>query len=333
MLEIAIMDDYAGLALQSADWSRLPPGAKLTVFDRPLGANEAAEKLAGFDVICAMRERMALPRELIERLPRLKLVLMLGPRVANLDIEAATDHGVVVVRSPAKGPNLSRMLTATPELAWGLMIATVRHIAREDRRLREGGWQESLGLVLEGRTLGLLGLGNIGKRLARYAGAFGMDVVAWSQNLTPEAAEAGGARWVEKDELFRTADVVAVCLVLSERTRGLVGARELGLMRPDSYLINVSRGPIVDEGALIAALRKGGIAGAGLDVFDREPLPKDHPFRSMDNVTLTPHLGFATRESLGAFYAGMPETIAGFFGGTAVDIVNPAVLGRARARR
>ncbi len=271
---------------------------------------------------------MALPRTLIERLPNLKLIVVGGARLANLDLEAATDRGVVVARTRFQGPNLARLGAATPELAWGLMIATVRHFAQEQQRLRQGLWQDSLGLVLEGRTLGLLGLGNIGKRMARYAQAFGMEVIAWSQNLTAEAADAAGARRVEKDELFSQADIVSLHLVLSERTRGVVTARELGLMKPEAYLINTSRGPLVDEDALIAALKAGRLAGAGLDVFDHEPLAADHPFRAMANVTITPHLGYVTRETLAAFYSGMPDAIAAFAAGAPEDVANPDVLKR-----
>jgi phosphoglycerate dehydrogenase-like enzyme len=328
MLKVALLDDYAHVALTSADWSRLPPASDVAVFDRHLSEEEAAAELAPFDVLCTVRERMALPRTLIERLPNLKLIVIIGARLANLDLEAATEHGVVVVRTTFQGPNLARIGAATPELTWGLMIATVRHFAHEQQRLRDGAWQDSLGLVLEGRTLGLLGLGNIGKRMARYAQAFGMEVIAWSQNLTAEAAQAAGARRVEKDELFAQADVISLHLVLSERTRGIVTARELGLMKPEAYLINTSRGPLVDEAALIAALAAGRIAGAGLDVFDREPLPADHPFRSMANVTLTPHLGYVTRETLAAFYAGMPDAITAFAAGAPRDVANPEVLER-----
>jgi phosphoglycerate dehydrogenase-like enzyme len=328
MLKVALLDDYAHVALASADWSRLPPGSDVVVFDRHLSEDQAAIELAPFDVLCTVRERMALPRTLIERLPNLKLVVIVGARLANLDLEAATEHGVLVVRTKFQGPNLARIGAATPELAWGLMIATVRHFAYEQQRLREGAWQDSVGLVLEGRTLGLLGLGNIGKRMARYAQAFGMEVIAWSQNLTAEAAQAAGARRVEKDELFSHADIVSLHLVLSERSRGVVAARELGLMKPEAYLINTARGPLVEEDALIAALKAGRLAGAGLDVFDREPLPADHPFRAMPNVTLTPHLGYVTRETLAAFYSGMPDAITAFAAGSPQDVANPEVLER-----
>jgi phosphoglycerate dehydrogenase-like enzyme len=331
MLKIALLDDYANVALDSADWSGLPPGAKITVFDRHLSEEEGATLLAPFDVLCTVRERMALPRTLIARLPNLKLILIIGARLANLDLAAATEHGVVVARTRLQGPDLARIGAATPELTWGLMIATVRNFVHEQRRLRDGAWQDSVGLVLAGRTLGLLGLGNIGRRMAGYARAFGMEVIAWSQNLTAEAAQAAGVRRVEKDELFGQADILSVHLVLSERTRGLVTARELALMKPGAYLINTARGPIVDEAALIAALDCGHLAGAGLDVFDREPLPADHPFRSMDRVTLTPHLGYVTRETLAVFYGGMPRDIAAFAAGESLDVANPEVLGRRRA--
>jgi phosphoglycerate dehydrogenase-like enzyme len=327
-LKIAILDDYAGVALDSADWSTLPPGAEITAFGRHLSEGEAATLLATFDVLCTMRERMALPRSLIERLPNLKLITIVGAGLANLDMQAATDHGVVVCHSDFRGPAMAKVANATPELAWGLMIATVRHIAAEDRAMRMGGWQTSVGLILAGRTLGLLGLGRIGKRMAQYAQVFGMEAIAWSQNLTAEAGAEVGVRRVEKDELFGQADILSIHLQLSARTRGLVTARELGLMKAQAYLINTSRGPIVEEAALVAALSQGRLAGAGLDVFDTEPLPADHPFRSMDQVTLTPHLGYNTRETLRAFWGDMPEAIAAFAAGAPIRVANPDVLAR-----
>jgi phosphoglycerate dehydrogenase-like enzyme len=328
MLKIAILDDYAHVAMQSADWSRLDGKAEITVFDRHLGEEEAARELAPFDVLCTVRERMALPRTLIERLANLKLITIVGMRLTNLDLDAATRRGVIVAHSGARLAGPVNIGAATPELAWGLLIATVRHLAAQDRRMRAGLWQNQVGTVLAGRTLGLLGLGRIGQRMAKYAKAFDMQVIAWSQNLTAEAAEAVGVRRVEKDALFREADVVSIHLVLSERTRGLVTARELGLMKPTSYLINTSRGPIVVEADLIAALRSGTIAGAGLDVFDQEPPPADHPFRSMDNVTLTPHLGYATAETLAAFYSDSLDAIVAFADGAPIRISNPEALRR-----
>jgi phosphoglycerate dehydrogenase-like enzyme len=329
MLKIAILDDYARQALALVDWSGLPAGAEITVFDRHLSEAEAAEALSPFDVLCTLRERMALPRSLIERLANLKLVTIVGMGLANLDMQAASDHGVVVCHSDFRRPAFARVANATPELSWGLMIATVRHIAHEDRRLRAGGWQSTIGVILAGRTLGLLGLGRIGKRMAEYGKVFGMEVIAWSQNLTAEAASALGVERVDKDALFARSDVVSIHVQLSERTRGLVTARELGLTKPNAYLINSSRGPIVDEAALIDALRAGVIAGAGLDVFDAEPLPPDHPFRAMDNVTLTPHLDYNTAETLAAFWGDMPETIAAFAAGSPIRVANPEALARA----
>jgi phosphoglycerate dehydrogenase-like enzyme len=328
VLKVAILDDYARQALALVDWSGLPAGAEVVVFDRHLSEAEAAEALAPFDVLCTLRERMALPRSLIERLANLKLITIVGMGLANLDMQAATDNGVVVCHSDFRRPAFAGVANATPELTWGLVIATVRHIAREDRRLRGGGWQSSIGVILAGRTLGLLGLGRIGRRIAEYGKIFGMEVIAWSQNLTADAAAAVGVERVEKDALFARSDVVSIHVQLSERTRGLVTARELGLMKPDAYLINTSRGPIVDEAALIDALLGGRIAGAGLDVFDAEPLPPDHPFLSMDNVTLTPHLGYNTAETLAAFWGDMPEAIAAFAAGSPIRVANPDVLAK-----
>ena len=327
MLKVAILDDYARVALEVADWSALEGIAEITVFDRHLSEDEAATLLRPFDVLCTVRERMALPRSLFERLPNLKLITIIGMGLANLDMQAATDHGVLVVHSDFTSPAFANVSNATPELTWGLMIATVRHMTAEGRRMREGGWQSTAGIILAGRTLGLLGLGRIGKRMAEYAHVFGMNTIAWSQNLTAEAASAVGVTRVEKDELFSRSDVLSVHVQLSDRTRGLVTARELGLMKPDAYLINTSRGPIVDEAALVDALRNRQIAGAGLDVFNQEPPPADHPYRGMDNVTVTPHLGYVTRETLHAFYADMPEAIAAFAAGKPIRVVNKEVSG------
>ena len=326
MLKVAILDDYARVALEVADWSALDGIAEITVFDRHLSEDEAATLLRPFDVLCTVRERMALPRSLFERLPNLKLITIIGMGLANLDMQAATDHGVLVVHSDFTSPAFANVSNATPELTWGLMIATVRHMTAEGRRMREGGWQSTAGIILAGRTLGLLGLGRIGKRMAEYAHVFGMNTIAWSQNLTDDAASAVGVTRVEKDELFRQSDVLSVHVQLSDRTRGLVTARELGLMKPDAYLINTSRGPIVDEAALVDTLRNRRIAGAGLDVFNQEPPPADHPYRGMDNVTVTPHLGYVTRETLHAFYADMPEAIAAFAAGKPIRVVNKDAL-------
>jgi phosphoglycerate dehydrogenase-like enzyme len=323
MPRVAILDDYAGAALELADWSPVLSRSDVTVFNRHLSDAEATEALRPFDVVCTMRERMALPRRLIERLPNLKLITIVGRSLPNLDMAAATERGVLVAHSDFANPRFRSVRDATPELAWGLMIATVRNLAEEHRRMRDGGWQATIGVTLSGKTLGLLGLGRIGTRMTEYAKAFGMEVIAWSQNLTGEAAAAVGARRVDKATLFEQADVVSVHLVLSERTRGLVGAPELALMKPHAYLINTSRGPIVDEAALIAALKTGRIAGAGLDVFDGEPPAPDHPLRLLPNVTLSPHLGYVTRETLSAFYADTIEAVVAWLDGTPIRVANP----------
>jgi phosphoglycerate dehydrogenase-like enzyme len=324
--QVAILDDYAGAALDVADWSPVQMRSTVTVFDRHLAEAGAAEALRPFDVVCTLRERMAFPRTLIERLPNLKLITIVGRSLPNLDVAAASECGVLIAHSDFASPRFSSVRDATPELAWGLMIATVRNLAEEHRRMRGGAWQTTVGVTLSGKTLGLLGLGRVGKRMANYAKAFGMEVVAWSQNLTDEAAAAVGARRVEKATLFAESDVVSIHLVLSERTRGLVAEPELALMKPQAYLINTSRGPIVDEAALIAALRSGRIAGAGLDVFDVEPLPPDHPLRLLPDVTLSPHLGYVTREMLGAFYADTVEAVLAWLNGTPIRIANPEAL-------
>ncbi|OBJ53124.1 D-2-hydroxyacid dehydrogenase family protein [Mycobacterium sp. 1423905.2] len=327
MPRVAILDDYAGVALEVADWSPVQSRAHLEVFDRHLSEDEAAEVLRPFDVVCTMRERMALPRTLLERLPNLKLITIVGRSLPNLDMAAASDCGVVVAHSNFANPRFRTVSDATPEFTWGLLIATVRNLAEEHRRMRDGGWQTTTGMTLSGRTLGLLGLGRIGKRMAEYAHVFGMKVIAWSQNLTEEAAADVGVRRVEKAALFEEADVVSIHVVLSERTRGLVTERELALMKPHAYLINTSRGPIIDEPALIAALSNRRIAGAGLDVFDIEPLPSDHPLRTLPNVTLAPHLGYVTRETLSAFYSDTVEAVVAWLDGTPVRVANPEALG------
>lgn len=328
MPRVAILDDYAGVALDVADWSEVRNRCEVTVFDRHLPEDAAAEALRPFDVVCTLRERMAFGRTLIERLPNLKLITIVGKDLPNLDMVAAGERGILVAHSDFAHPRFRSLRDATPELAWGLMIATVRNLAEEHRSMRGGGWQSTAGMTLSGKTLGLLGLGRVGKRMAEYAKAFGMEVIAWSQNLTEEAATGAGARRVDKPALFECSDVVSIHVVLSERTRGLVGGPELALMQPNAYLINTSRGPIVDEAALLAALETGRIAGAGLDVYDVEPLPDDHRLRLLPNVTLSPHLGYVTREMLGAFYSDTVESVVAWLDGTPIRIANPEVLQR-----
>ena len=332
MLKIALLDDYAKVALKSADWSVLKGKAEITVFDRHLSEDEAVLQLKPFDVLCTIRERMSLPRSLFERLHNLKLVTIIGMSLPNLDMAAATENGVIVAHSNFANPIFANIMSATPELTWGLMIATVRHIGVETRRMREGGWQSTVGTILAGRTLALLGLGRIGKRMAAYGRAFGMQVIAWSQNLTDETAASVGARRVEKDDLFRQADVLSIHVVLSDRTRGLVTARELAMMKPEAFLINTSRGPIVVEADLIAALHDGRIAGAGIDVFDVEPPPAHHPFRTLDNVVVTPHLGYVTHETLTAFYTDTLDAVVAFANGAPIRVANPAALEHPRQR-
>jgi phosphoglycerate dehydrogenase-like enzyme len=314
-IQVAVLDDYQGVALEMADWSRLAGRADVTVFRDHLEDPAAVvERLKPFDVICAMRERTPLPRSILEQLPNLKMIASAGPRNASIDVAAARARGVVVcgTRSSPHAP---------AELTWALILAMIRNLPAESASLRSGGWQISIGEDLEGRTLGVLGLGRIGGRVARVGRAFGMEVIAWSQNLTREAAEAQGARLVSKEDLFRQSDIVTIHLVLSGRTRGVVGAPELALMKPGAYLVNTSRGPLVDERALLEALEGRRIAGAALDVFDVEPLPTEHPFRSLDNVLATPHVGFVTRSVYAMFYQDTVENIQAWLDGSPVRVV------------
>jgi phosphoglycerate dehydrogenase-like enzyme len=318
VLRIAILDDYQGVARRLADWASLPAGADVVVFpDHVADEAAVAARLADFDVVVAMRERTPFPRTLLDRLPRLRLLVTTGMRNASIDLRAAADRGVLVCGTGG-------LPSPTAELTWALILALVRHVPREDRATRDGRWQETLGTTLSGKTLGVLGLGQLGSRVARVGRAFEMEVLAWSQNLTAERAAAVGATLAGScDELLARADVVTIHLVLSDRTRGLLGARELALLRPPAYLVNTSRGPIVDERALIAVLRAGAIAGAGLDVFDEEPLPRDHPLRQLPNTVITPHLGYVTEETYRNFYAQALEDIRAFLAGAPVRVLNP----------
>ncbi len=303
-MKVAILDDYQNLALAMADWSSVAGRAEITVFnDHVADPDAVVERLLPFDVICVMRERTPLPREVIERLPQLKLIASTGRRNASIDMVAAEERGIRVTATGYRS-------TPTIEMTWALILASARHIVRESNSVRDGGWQTSIGRELDGKVLGVLGLGNIGGQVARIGLAFGMKVIAWSQNMTPQIADAAGATLVTKDELFREADVVTIHLILSKRTRGLVGAAELALMKPTSMLINTSRGPIVDEGVLIQALTSRSIAGAALDVFDAEPLPADHRFRALDNVLATPHIGYVAENLYRTFYGDAAASIA-----------------------
>ena len=315
MVQIAVLDDYQNVALKMADWSRLEREHKVTVFTEPFADVAAAAKaLAPFEAIGIMRERTPFQRTLLEKLPNLKLLVTTGARNASIDMATADERGIVVCGTPGGG-------MPTAELAFGLLLNLARNIPYEIGQMISGGWQTTLGVELAGRTLGLLGLGKLGQRMARFATAFDMKTIAWSQNLTAEKAKAGGAELVEKDDLFRRADFLSVHVVLSQRTRGLIGDRELHLMKPSACIINTSRGPIIHEAALIEALKAGRIAGAALDVYDQEPLPKDHPLRSCPRVLLTPHLGYVTQETYRAFYGGMVEAIEGWISGKPVRVI------------
>src|ERR1700681_2499527 len=303
MIRIAILDDYQNVSLEMADWAPLYERAEVTVFNDHVSTfDEIVERLLPFDVVCVMRERTPLPRAVIERLPRLKLIASTGSRNAAIDIDAAAERGIVVTHTGYSG-------RSTVEMTWALILASARQVASENAYLRAAGWQHTLGDGLQGKTLGVLGLGNIGSEVARIGLAFGMDVIAWSQNLTFERAQTCGARLVSKEELFRNSDIVTIHLVLSPRTKGLVGAAELQAMKPTARLINTSRGPIVDEAALIEVLRERRIAGAALDAFDIEPLPAEHPFQSMDNVLATPHIGYVARDLYRTFYGDTVKNI------------------------
>jgi len=317
MSRVAILDDYQNVARHMADWSSLPAGSDVVVFaDHLKDAGAVAARLADFEAVVAMRERTAFPRALLERLPRLKLLVTTGMRNASIDVAAATERGIVVCGTAG-------LPYPTAELTWGLILALMRRIPAEDRATREGRWQVSCGLGLNGKTLGVIGLGGLGSRVAKVGRAFEMDVIAWSQNLTEARAAEVGAKLVAKDELLARADVASIHLVLSDRTRGLIGARELALMKPTAYLINTSRGPIVDEGALVAAVRKGTIAGAGLDVYDDEPLALDHPLRNLPNTVITPHLGYVTEEGYRIFYGQALEDVKAWLAGQPVRVIRP----------
>jgi phosphoglycerate dehydrogenase-like enzyme len=294
--KIAVLDDYQNVALDSADWSAIRERADIAVFQNHLADPDAViGRLLPFDIVCVMRERTPLPRIVIERLPNLKLIASTGPVNAAIDVAAAGDHGVAVVHTGYRSD-------PTIEFTWALILASARNIVAESNSVRVGGWQQTVGTDLRGKTLGILGLGRIGSQVARIGNAFGMNPVAWSQNLTPEASKAAGATLVSKDRLFEQADILTIHLVLSGRTRGLVGSSELGRMKPTARLINASRGPIVDEQALIGALKNRQIAGAAVDVFDIEPLPPSHPFRTLDNVLATPHIGYVSHGLYKTFY-------------------------------
>jgi phosphoglycerate dehydrogenase-like enzyme len=315
MFRVAILDDYQETALRLADWASLHPQTEITVLNTHIGDREAlAKRLHDCDAIVAMRERTPFPQALLARLPNLKLLVTAGMRNAAIDIDAAASRGVTVCGT-------DMLPHPTAELTWGLILAFARNIAHEDRAMREGKWQTTIGTGLKGKTLGLLGLGKLGAQVAAIGKAFGMASIAWSQNLTAEHAASVGVRRVDKATLFAEADVISIHLVLGERTRGLVKAEDLARMKKTAFLVNTSRGPIVEEAALIAALEEGRIGGAAIDVYDNEPLPPDHPLRRLGNTVLTPHLGYVTAKNYRLVYGQAVEAIAAYLAGAPIRVI------------
>ncbi len=324
-MKLALLDDYQKVALRMADWDRLRKrDVEISVFHEPFASvDDAAKKLAPFEILGLLRERTAFPRALIEKLPNLKFMVLTGARAASLDDKAATERGIPISTTGGGGSN-----APTAELGWALLMMCARDLAKAERLARSGKWHAGIeqAIVLEGKRLGILGLGKLGSRAAHYGKAFGMDVVAWSQNLTPEKAAAGGAKYVSKDELLSTSDFVSIHLALSDRTRGLIQAADLAKMKKSAILVNTSPGPIVDEAALISALKNRTILHAGLDVYDREPLPAGHPLTKLDNVTLIPHLGYVVEDSYRHFYEGTIKDIEAWLNGKPINVLNPDAL-------
>ncbi|MEX5665706.1 D-2-hydroxyacid dehydrogenase family protein [Pseudomonas neuropathica] len=315
-VQIAVIDDWQDVARDVVDWSALDSLGEVTFeHDYPADNATLAERLGRYQVICVMRERTRFDEDLLKRLPNLKLLVTGGMRNAALDMQAAAKLGIKVCGTDS-------YKHAAPELTWALIMAATRNLVKEANALRAGQWQQGLGGDLHGKTLGILGLGSIGQRVAQFGQVFGMKVIAWSENLTAERAEQAGVTYVSKQQLFEQADVLSVHLVLSERSRGLVDAQALGWMKPTALLVNTARGPIVDEAALIKALQKQQIAGAALDVFEQEPLPAMHPFRTLDNVLATPHVGYVSRQNYKQFFSQMIEDVQGWAAGEPVRLLN-----------
>ena len=323
MLRIAVLDDYQHVATELAGWDSIPDARVQLFHDTVQETKALVERLRPFEVLVTMRERTRFPAAVLEGLPNLKLISGTGRAQSHVDLAAATRLGIVVCGAEGGASGGS-----TAELTWALILACVRHVPWEDRQLRQGRWQTSAGMGLEGKTLGILGLGRIGTKVAHVAQAFGMRVIAWGPTLTLERAAQHNVAFVSWDELFANADVVTIHARLTDLSRGWVTTRELGLMKPTAYLINTARAAIVDQAALRSALRNGAIAGAGLDVFDQEPLPPDHPLLSLDNVVLTPHLGYVTREALAEFYRGAIENVRAWQAGAPANVQNPEVVGK-----
>ncbi|WNQ12280.1 D-2-hydroxyacid dehydrogenase family protein [Paenibacillus aurantius] len=315
-LRCAILDDYQQVALTAADWSPILEQVEVKTIHRHIDQpDELAEQIADCDIVVIMRERTPFRAPLLARLPRLRLLVTTGMRNASIDLPAAASQGILVCGTGGAG-------NATAELTWALLLALARNLVQEHNAIRSGGWQSTIGADLYGKTLGVLGLGKLGSQIARFGQAFGMEVMAWSQNLTKERADEAGVRLAaSKEELLENSDFVSIHLVLSDRTRGLIGAEELGRMRPSAYLINTSRAPIVDQAALAEALRNGRIAGAAVDVFEMEPLPKDDPYRSLPNLLTTPHIGYVSKANYEAFYRDVVEDIEAYLSGTPVRVL------------
>jgi phosphoglycerate dehydrogenase-like enzyme len=316
-LRCAIIDDYQNVALKLADWSKVTKDVEVKVFTEAVRRSDAdtIRDLKDFDIVVMMRERTRFPRTVIDGLPKLKLLITTGAYNASIDMKACQERGIVVSGTGGFG-------NPTTGITFGLILELTRRIGWEHARMKSGVlWQDTLGMDIEGKTLGVIGLGKLGARAAGVAQAFGMKVIAWSQNLTPERCKEVGAEYVSKDDLFRNADVVTVHVQLGERNRGLITAKELGLMKKTAYIVNTSRGPIIDEKALIDALNKKQIAGAGLDVFDVEPLPLDHPYRKMDNVVITPHLGYVSQQNYEKYYPDIVDDIRGFLDGKPTRVI------------
>jgi phosphoglycerate dehydrogenase-like enzyme len=312
LVRVAILDDYQQVSLTSGDFSVLAGRAEVVSFaDHLADPIAVAERLADFDVVIAMRERTPFPADLLDRLPGLRLLITAGMANASIDVAAARERGITVSGTGGSMP-------ATAELIWALIMSVARRIPAEDAAVRAGRWQTTLGIELAGSTLGIIGLGRLGQAVARYATAFDMRLLAWSTNLTAETAHEHGAELVDKRELFERSDIVTVHLKLSDRSTGLIGTDELRALGPDGYLVNTSRGPIVAEDALVAALYDGTIAGAGLDVFDTEPLPLDHPLRTAPNTVLTPHIGFVSQQSYRKIYGDAVEDVTAWLDGTPI---------------
>ena len=324
-MKLAILDDYMKVALASADWGRIRSrGVEITVFDTAFASvDDAAAQLAPFEIVNLLRERTHFTRALIERLPKLRFIALTGRRAPSLDIAAATERRIPVCNTHGGEGGAS-----TSELAWTLLLAAARDLTNAERGVRAGRWHENVraGTVLEGRRLGVIGLGRLGSRVAGYGKAFGMDVVAWSQNLTPARAAECGARYVSREELFATSDFVTIHVVLSDRTRGLIGAADFARMKPSAILVNTSRGPVVNEAELIDAIKSRKLAHAALDVYAREPLPVDHPLRSMEHVTLAPHLGYVNTDVFRDFYGESVKNIEAWLSGKPTNVLNPEAL-------